>query len=308
MPIDLTIKQAPIEPVRCDLLDQCRVRLNVLRLDRIHPIIHGNKWFKLKRNLETMQNLGLKRVVSFGGAYSNHLYALAAAGKHFGLETIGLVRGEICQPLNPVLSFAQQQGMRLIGISRSDYRHKTDKGFLQELESRFGDFYLLPEGGSNLLAVQGCEELVDSFGWQTTDRPRLVALSCGTGATMAGVVSGISKQDDQSNPASVIGVSVLKAGDYLQREVQQWLQRKQLSETAQWQIKENYHCGGYARSTPELTKFLQQFSTFSTIPLEAVYTGKLFFGLFDMISKGEIPAGTEILAIHTGGIVSVKNS
>lgn len=301
MPIDLDIKLPRIEAIRCELLDRCDVQLNILRLDEIHPCIHGNKWYKLKRNLEQFQCEGTTRVLSFGGAWSNHLYALAAAGKVFSLETIGLVRGEIRRPLNPVLAFAEQQGMKLVPVSRSDYRHKHEKSFITELRSRFGEFQLLPEGGSNLLAVKGCEEIVDAIHWQSADRPRIVALCCGTGATMAGIVSGISAGQPE-NPPQVLGVSVLKAEGYLQAEVQRWLANNQCLTSLNWWVEENYHCGGYARSNPQLKAFLKDFAGFSQLPLEPVYTGKLLFGLFDMIGRGKIPAGSEILAIHTGGV------
>ena len=301
MPIDLDIKLPRIEAIRCELLDRSNIILNVLRLDRIHPTIHGNKWYKLKRNLEQFRREGVGRVVSFGGAYSNHLYALAAAGKHYSLETIGLVRGEICQPLNPVLAFAQQQGMQLVPISRSEYRYKQEAGFIVELRSRFGDFQLLPEGGSNLLAVQGCAEIAESIRWQSADRSRIVALCCGTGATMAGIVSGLSAQQ-QANPPQVLGIGVLKAEGYLQAEVQSWLDNNQCPPGVSWRVEGNYHCGGYARSNSRLKGFLKDFTRFSQLPLEPVYTGKLLFGLFDMIERGSIPAGSEILAIHTGGV------
>lgn len=301
MPVELDIKLPQIEAIRCDLLDSCDVLLNVLRLDQIHPCIHGNKWYKLKRNLELFQRQGTTRVLSFGGAWSNHLYALSAAGRYFALETIGLVRGEICQPLNPVLAFAEKQGMKLFPISRSQYRHKHEERFIAQLRSRFGEFQLLPEGGSNLLAVQGCEEIADAIHWQAMERPRVVALCCGTGATMAGVISGINAQQ-QENPPQVLGFSVLKAQGYLQAEVQRWLSTNQCLPRVSWQVEENYHCGGYARSNARLKAFLAGFAGFSQLPLEGVYTGKLMLGIFDMIEQGKIPPGSEILAIHTGGI------
>lgn len=303
MPIELDIKQPQIEAIRCELLDSCDVVLNVLRLDQIHPGVHGNKWYKLKRNLEQFQRQGATRVLSFGGAWSNHLYALAAAGRYFSLETIALVRGEICQPLNPVLAFAQQQGMKLFPISRSEYRHKHEEHFIAALRSRFGEFQLLPEGGSNLLAVRGCEEIADAIRWQSMDRPRVVALCCGTGATMAGIVSGINAQQ-QENPPRVLGFSVLKAQGYLQAEVQRWLSENQCLPRVNWRVEEGYHCGGYARSNASLNGFLDDFADISSLPLEPVYTGKLMLGVFDMIERGKISPGSEILAIHTGGIYS----
>lgn len=286
------------------LLEQHRIKLRVLRLDQIHPTLSGNKWFKLKYNLEAIQQQGITRVLSFGGAYSNHIRALAAAGKCLDLETIGLIRGELVEPLNPILAFAQQQGMQLIGVSRSEYRRKQQPMFLQQMRSRFGEFYLLPEGGSNRLAVAGCREIADYFSWQTTSAPRFVALACGTGATMSGIVLALAESRLQP-AATVLGVSVLKAQGYIAREVSRWLHSEAGSESSQltnWQVLEDYHCGGYARTSSELQDFLRDFADYSSLPLEPVYTGKLFFGLFQMIRQGGIPADSEIIAIHSGGV------
>jgi len=152
----LNIAAPALEAVHCDFLTQHDVQLNVLRLDRIHPSVHGNKWFKLKGNIEQILQLRSKEVVSFGGAYSNHIYALAALGKFLGFKTTGFIRGEIVKPLNPVLAFADNAGMQLIAISRGDYRRKHEPEFLRQLLAAFGDCYVLPEGGSNLPAVRGC--------------------------------------------------------------------------------------------------------------------------------------------------------
>ncbi|PCJ28634.1 MAG: 1-aminocyclopropane-1-carboxylate deaminase [SAR86 cluster bacterium] len=301
MSLDLDISAPLIEPLRCDLLDRHNICFNILRLDTIHPTIHGNKWYKLKRNLRQFQTKGVSRVLSFGGAYSNHLYALAAAGEHFSLETIGLVRGEIVEPLNPVLKFAKDRGMTLIPLSRTEYRHKHEESFLAKLQDRLGPFQLLPEGGSNLLAVQGCEEIAESIRWQSSSRPRIVALCCGTGATMAGIVAGLSHQSS-SNPAEVLGISVLKGEGYLQGEVRKWLEKNHCQSATNWRVEENYHCGGYAKTNPGLKAFLESFSTSFSLPLEPVYTGKLIYALFNMIKEGVIPDGVEIIAIHTGGI------
>ena len=338
----LNIAAPAIEAIHCDFLTQHDVDINVLRLDRIHPSVHGNKWFKLKGNIEQIRQLGCKEVVSFGGAYSNHLYALAALGKLLGFKTTGFIRGEIVRPLNPVLAFADNAGMQLIAISRGDYRRQHEPEFLRQLLADFGDCYLLPEGGSNLLAVKGCEEIVDFLRWPSGvgvanagteegrgdgeegaggeeergederhpgDR-RFLALSCGTGATIAGIISGLNRQGYGSR-VSVIGVSVLKAEAYIAKQVQYWLAQLdalQPLENGQrsavnWRVVEDYHCGGYAKSSPELTAFMAEFAGYCEIPIEPVYTGKLFLALFDMIRRGVIAPGSEVLAIHTGGVM-----
>ena len=301
MPVDISISKAPIEPLQCALLRQSAVSVNVLRLDKCHPLLTGNKWYKLKYNLLEFQQQPDLPIISFGGAYSNHLHALAAAGKLLGMRTIGVVRGEMPEPLNPVLAFAKEQGMSLWPISRSDYRRKQDADFLDDLRSRFGDFHLLPEGGSNSLAIKGCEEIASLLSWQNADSKRLVALCCGTGTTMAGLISGLSKLESESIP-EVLGISVLKGDGYLQSEILRQLQVCGCVAPTDWRVDDAHHCGGYARSNPELLSFLSEFAEFSDLPLEPVYTGKLFYALFDLIEKGLIPAGTEVLAIHSGGI------
>lgn len=301
MPVGLSISTPPLESLSCELLRQADVSVNVLRLDKCHPLLSGNKWYKLKHNLAYLQSQPDLPILSFGGAYSNHLHALAAAGKLLGMETIGVVRGELVEPLNPVLAFAKEQGMTLIGISRSDYRRKQDSGYLEQLRLKFGDFHLLPEGGGNSLALRGCEEIASLLRWQKSESNRLVALCCGTGVTMAGLIRGLAGQESGHAP-DVLGVSVLKGDGYLQSEVAAHLGCYGNGRQIQWRVDDTYHCGGYARTSPALQSFLSEFAECSDIPLEPVYTGKLFYALFDLIAKGAIPRGTDVVAIHSGGV------
>ncbi len=301
MPVEFSISKPPIEPLSCELLARRGVSVNVLRLDKCHPLLTGNKWYKLKHNLLEFQKQRDLPILSFGGAYSNHLHALAAAGKLLGMETIGIVRGEMPEPLNPVLAFAREQGMTLLPVSRDDYRRKQDLDFLQALRARFGEFHHLPEGGGSALAIEGCEEIASLLDWQNGESKRLVALCCGTGVTMAGLISGMSKQDVGGGP-EVLGISVLKGDGYLEAEVASHLKAHGCRSLIEWRVDDSHHCGGYARESPALKAFLNQFAEWSDIPLEPVYTGKLFYALFDRIEKGEIPSGTEVLAIHSGGI------
>lgn len=301
MPVEFSIRKPPIERLECQFLRQAGVTMRVLRLDKIHPLLSGNKWFKLKYNLLEFQHRRELPVLSFGGAYSNHLHALAAAGKLLGLRTIGMVRGEMPHPLNSVLNFAAEQGMRLVPLSRSDYRRKQDPDFLAELRVRFGEFHLLPEGGSNALALRGCEEIAPLLHWRDEGARRLAALCCGTGTTMAGLIGGLGKIDADSAP-NVLGVSVLKGEGYLQEEIQKQLQASDYKSSIEWSVDDGHHCGGYARSNVSLQTFLEEFAGISSLPLELVYTGKLFYALFDLIERGVISSGTEVVAIHTGGI------
>jgi len=303
MASEISISTPPIEALECEFLENSGVRLNVLRLDKCHPLLSGNKWYKLKYNLEEFQEQKELPILSFGGAYSNHLYALAAAGKILGMKTIGVVRGEFTEPLNPVLEFAKEQGMTLHPVSRADYRRKEQAAFIEELRAKFGDFHLLPEGGSNALAIRGCEEIAALLDWDSADSRRLVALGCGTGTTMAGLICGLAKQE-LAQPVEVLGIAVLKGEGYLATEIANQLQDCELAASVDWRVDDSYHCGGYARSNAALEAFLRRFEGLSDLPLEPVYTGKLFYGLFDLIERGQIAAGSEVLAIHTGGIHS----
>ncbi len=298
MSLHLSSLPPRLDSIDCPLLRQHDVVLNVLRLDLMHPHLHGNKWFKLQPNVEYALAQQMPTILSFGGAYSNHLYALAAAGKQFGLRTIGMVRGELVQPLNPVLGFAQQQGMELVAVSRTEYRRKSEPEFIEQLRQRFGAFHLVPEGGGNELGVTGCTQIVRLLEWQSTERPRYIGLACGTGTTLAGVVIGLHATRSQPLP-TVLGVGVVNAPGYLRQEV---ARRLPLACAPTWSMLEDYHGGGYGKTSPALQAFLTEFSRYSTIPLEPVYTGKLLQGLFDQIRQGLIPAGAEVLALHSGGI------
>ncbi|MED5528862.1 MAG: pyridoxal-phosphate dependent enzyme [Pseudomonadota bacterium] len=299
----LEIKSPRIDEVRSSILDEQAITLKVLRLDEIHPLVTGSKWFKLKLNISYVQEKGITSILSFGGAYSNHILALAVIGKMLGIETIGIIRGELVEPLNPVLKFAREQGMILRGMDRSNYRQKHKAWLIKKLRLRFGDFYLLPEGGSNELAVKGCETLAQFIPKVITQRGLCVALPCGTGATMAGLIRGLAC----CQRVTVLGFSVLKAEGYLATEVAKWTRATACTELPAWQVIDDYHCGGYAKSNAELSAFMECWKTDSNIPLEPVYTGKMFYGLFKLIEAGYYREGTEILAIHTGGFLKTHH-
>lgn len=270
-----------------------------MRLDLIDPLLGGNKWFKLQHNIDAIKEAGNPLVVTFGGAWSNHLRAVAAAGQRFGFATAGLVRGEIIEPLNPSLALARDCGMQLRALSREQYRRKQEPGFEAWLESEFGAHYLLPEGGSNEVGVRGCEALADYFCWQAESKQRVVVLACGTGATMAGLIRGL-QQSGQG--ASVLGVSVLRAPGYISAQVRHWL-ADAAATNVEWRVIEDAHCGGYARQTPELLHFMEQFQLSNDIPLEPVYTGKLLFALQRQLELGALNPGGELIVVHSGGIL-----
>jgi 1-aminocyclopropane-1-carboxylate deaminase len=303
--LDLKFAVPPVDQIDCELLAEKEVTLRILRLDKIHPHIHGNKWFKLKLNIQAAQEQGHSRVISFGGAYSNHLYALAAAGAYFGLETVGIVRGELIEPLNPVLAFCRSAGMALYPVSRADYRRKEEPEFLQELLLNHGRAYVIPEGGSNELAFTGCREIADMVCSIAGDSKVTIAMACGTGATMTGVIEGLQPLHTQH---TVLGVSVLNAKGMITNLVESWLDKSDIAVNSPWYVSDSFHCGGYAKSNLELTEFIEGFTDISEVPIEPVYTAKLFYGIFSMVEANAFPRGAQIIALHTGGVVTYEGA
>lgn len=292
----MSVSASVLEDVQDPWLQAQGIRLRMLRLDRIHPQISGNKWFKLKHNLRAAQASGEGTLLSFGGAWSNHLLALAEAGRLSGLRTIGVVRGEVVDTPSPVLQRCAEAGMVLHHVSRSDYRNKHEEDFIAALHERFGSFHLIPEGGSNLDGVRGCADIVPLLGLEEGAAPLMVALACGTAATLAGMLLALPVS------ATAVGISVLKGEDTLSAQVEKWLQICGQTQPCAWQIDTRFHCGGYARRTPQLLDFIAGFEQRTGIPLEPVYTGKLMLGLYHLIEEGRWSPGSELVAIHTGGL------
>lgn len=286
----LSYQVTPITEVIHRDLANSGVRLWMKREDLNHPAVSGNKWWKLKYNLEEARKVGAKRLLTFGGAWSNHIYATAAAARELGFECIGIIRGEEVRPLNPVLSYAERAGMQLHFISRGAYRQKETIGFLEAIRQQFGDFYLLPEGGTNALAIRGVAEYGNSLFADHSFTH--VACAVGTGGTFAGLV--VSKPPE----VEAVGIPVLRGARFLEDEIKRWCVGQK-----NWWLSYDYHFGGYAKSTDDLEHFIGVFIAETGIPLERVYTGKLMRGLFDLIARGRIPAGSRVLAIHTGGII-----
>lgn len=261
--------------------------VTIRRLDLVHPQISGNKFFKLKYNFLEAQRLGYQKLLTFGGAYSNHIAATAFAAHQFGFTSVGIIRGEELKdkPLNPTLQTAQDFGMQLHFVSREDYRRKQQPEFLAALQQQFPDHFVIPEGGTNDLAIQGCKEIFKPVDTQFD----VICCAVGTGGTVTGLIE--ASQDHQQ----VLGFSALK-GSFLNEDV------TKLTAKRNWQIIDDYCCGGYAKTTPQLFQFIQDFEAEHGIPLEQVYTGKMLLGLTDLIQKGHFPAGSKILVIHTGGL------
>jgi len=283
----------PITHINNDLITDAKVEVFIQREDLNHTEISGNKWFKLKYNLLAAAKDHYETILTFGGAYSNHIATTAAAGKQFGFKTIGVIRGEESSEFNPTLSLAKKNGMQLFFVDRQTYREKESKRFIESLEEKFGRFYLIPEGGSNIEGVIGCSEMID----KSIDFD-FVCCPCGTGATLTGIVTSI-----RSNQKA-IGFSSLK-GDFLEKNVKEFLFELDNTNT-NWAINNDYHFGGYAKTKPELIKFCNDFFNEFQIPLEMIYTGKMMYGIFDLINKRYFPESSKILVIHTGGLQGNK--
>lgn len=267
------------------------VELWIKREDKIHSFVSGNKYRKLKYNLLKAKSLGHDTLLTFGGAYSNHIAAVAYAGKMYNFKTVGIIRGDELKNKiydNETLSFAKSNGMQFEFVSREVYRNKTDKVFLNNLSEFFGDFYLVPEGGTNELAVKGCEEILTNedacFNY--------VCSAVGTGGTISGLIN-CSKPSQQ-----VLGFPALK-GNFLKEDISKFVTK------TNWNLITNYHFGGYAKINSELITFINNFKIQNNIPLDPVYTGKMMFGIIDLINKGFFKKGTKILAIHTGGLQGI---
>ena len=289
---DLENKQiiTPVESIEEPLVEKAGVQLLLKREDLIHPFISGNKWRKLKYNLLDARKKGHQKLLTFGGAYSNHIYAVAAAGKTFGFKTIGIIRGEKPKSYNPTLQFAMENGMQLIFISRSDYRNK--ESFLSQLPLDLENIYILPEGGTNDLALRGCAEIVTTH--EDVKSVDIWCTACGTGGTIAGIITAL-KPDQKA-----LGFSVLKR-DFLNNEVEKFLQNFESKNHQNWSINTKYHFGGYAKFDVHLIRFINEFKQMHRIQLDPIYTGKMMFGILDLIKKGYFSRGSTIMAVHTGG-------
>jgi len=269
------------------------LRILIKREDLNHPFISGNKWWKLKYNLEETVRHGQKTILTFGGAYSNHIYATAAAATELGFKSIGVIRGEKTLPLNATLSFAKESGMHLHYISREAYRNKNEPEFIQQLQKQFGDFYLIPEGGTNEWAVKGCAEFGEKLSKIEFD---YLCLPVGTGGTIAGIISGLKGEKE------VIGFSSLRGGSFLERDVSKLVADFSGMNFSNWRIEDRYHFGGYAKMTEELKIFMQNIEQNHTLTLDPVYTAKMFYGVLDLVAKNYFQRGSTILVLHTGGL------
>ena len=269
-------------------------RLFLKREDLIHAQLSGNKWHKLKLNFKQVAEQGLPGVVTFGGAYSNHIYATAAAGHYCEVPTVGYIRGELPEPLNPTLQAARNWGMELIAVTRTDYRQKTDARFLKKVKQRFPNHWVIPEGGSNNFALEGCQAMVPK------DRSyHYWCLSCGTGGTLAGIATALPAH------SHVIGFPSLKGAGFLEQDLKQ-MWNNFTKPRCSWELQLDYHFGGYAKINQKLVDFMGEFYGKYQVKLDPIYTGKLLYGVFDLLKKGYFPKNSDILVLHSGGLQGLK--
>ncbi|SKB93114.1 1-aminocyclopropane-1-carboxylate deaminase/D-cysteine desulfhydrase [Dyadobacter psychrophilus] len=291
------ILPTPIQELSNAITEKAGIRLYIKRDDLIHSTVSGNKWRKLKYNLLEAQSQGQRRLLTFGGAFSNHLYAVAAAGKALGFETIGIVRGEeIVEKLSPTLMFCKEQGMNLQFVSRAEYKLRNEADYLQKLAAKFSNPFIIPEGGTSAFALQGVAEMLPEINAQLSQIPDYIAVAAGTGGTAAGLLSV---------GANVLAFSALKGGAFLKEDIKALLNGRHSGDL---QLFTEYHFGGYAKYDEELITFMNEFKRKFDIQLEQVYTAKMFFGLFDLIRKNNFQKGQTIVALHTGGLQGLLKS
>ena len=282
---------SPISCVTSELLVRSSISLYVKREDFLHPTISGNKWRKLKYNLKGALTNGTETVVTFGGAFSNHIYATASACHELGLKSVGIIRGEYDKH-NPTTQFAIHCGMELHFVERSNYREKENNAEIKSILSEYSNYILIPEGGANALAVKGLHEL--SIEINETDH-NIIMVSAGTGTTASGILQNLDSDKD------LWVFSSLKS-EYLKGEI---LSKTHPSKHSQLKFINNYHYGGYGKAPHELIYFMNDFKAQSEIPIDPIYNGKLIAGFSDMVEQGKVDSNESYLWVHTGGLQGI---
>ena len=291
MALNILKVQTENQKVDLPILKEKKITLFVKREDKIHPLISGNKYRKLKYNIKKAKLAQYNTLLTFGGAFSNHIVATACAASENGLQSVGIIRGEELAfkwQENPTLAKAYELGMQLKFVAREDYRNKNESHFIAELRAEFGHVYILPEGGTNNLAIKGCEEIL-------TKKDSVFDILCssvGTGGTIAGIINSMATKQ------RVIGFPALK-GDFLKEDICKF------ATNTGWKLQTEYHFGGYGKVSVALIQFINEFKQETQIPLDPIYTGKMMFGILDMVKKDKFAPGTKILAIHTGGLQGI---
>lgn len=287
--LSFPLKNGPLVKINDPILTKKKITLYIKREDLIHPYVFGNKWYKLKYNLIQAEKQNKRTLLTFGGAYSNHIFATAAAGAIFGFRTIGIIRGEEHLPLNPILNFARSKDMMINYVSRSDYRLKNEPDFIDKLYKVYGDFYILPEGGSNSLAVKGCTEIPLTIGINYD----YISTACGTGGTIAGLIAGVDSH------IKVLGFPVLKGAHFLKRDIDKLLSGLDFPEIRNYEMFYNYHFGGFAKSNNSLKSFITNFESLNQFKPDRVYFAKMLYGIFDLISKNYFDENITIISLNS---------
>lgn len=284
---------SPIEMVDVSCLVGKECDIYIKRDDLIHPYLNGNKWRKLKYNIDHVLEHNLRGIVSFGGAFSNHIYAVAAASVMFDFKAVLYIRGEIGDLDNPTLEFCRKMGVVLLSLSREEYKLKANQDWLNKIQDKYPEFYIVPEGGTNDLAFEGVSEIMSEIK-ESNFHYDSISVSAGTGGTAGGMIkAGIG------SPLNIY--SSLK-GDFMAKEVQTLLGR----EYNNWSVNNDYHLGGYAKVNKDYIAFLNHWYALTNIPLDPIYTGKMVYGIIDQLKSGTLDADLNHLVIHTGGLQGIK--
>ncbi len=284
--IDLT-ESVSLDEISLPFPNIKHIKLSILRLDRVHPVVSGNKWFKLKENLQLALNAGASSLLTFGGAYSNHLLATAAAARGAGLHAVGIVRGlHGADKSTPTLQECAAYGMQLYPVSRDTYRLKTDVAYLKTLSEQFPGSYIIPEGGHNAAGIAGAEAIAR---WIPATASH-VLVPVGSGTTMAGLGRALPPQVQLS------GICAMKGGSYLQAMLATYIPHNR------WSLITDAHEGGFARYHPELIGFMNSFFEQHQVPLDFVYTAKMMKRVMNLIEAGFFPKGSHLVCVHTGGL------
>ena len=284
---------SPLQHIHHPLFTQHKITVKIKRDDQIHPVISGNKWRKLKYNLAHAKKSGARGIITFGGCFSNHIHACALACQQQQLPVIGIIRGEVQHQNNYTLAWAQHWGMQLSFVDRKTYRQRNEASYLQQLQQQYPDHFIIPEGGSNALALTGVAEVIDELNQQSEFDTLITPV--GSGGTLAGLIVGDKAQHQ------LLGIAILKQSTYLAEQVNELLPAQAKSHK-NWQVLNNYHGGGYAKfSTDDLAK-IRDFSDIVGVDFEPVYSGKMILALLDLISSGYFPAQHRMVLLHTGGL------
>lgn len=290
-----------LQPIHHPLFAHYNVQVHVKRDDKIHPIISGNKWRKLKYNLvQVKQSEHIKGVISFGGSYSNHIHALAFACYQQNIPCVGIIRGEKNYASNFTLSWARHWGMKLHFVDRKTYRRRHDKSYLLKLQHTFPDYFIVPEGGSNTYAISGVAEIITELNQQANFDTLITPT--GSGGTLAGLITG--DYNTKSKQHKLLGIAVLKEADYLIGEIHKLIPPS-AKEHDTWQLLTDFHRGGYAKFSNIDVKQLLEFNYITDVDFEPIYSGKMILAFLDLLKQGYFSSGERIVLLHTGGMQGI---